>query len=287
MGIGVGALFRAVIRAAADGLRFAAAVAIVAWLALRRGFGPSELSAALGTLAAIGAGFVLVVVRAQTNDVEILTRETRTVTISGRVSGPRADRPGPYANPACRTFDRTGSARKTSEANPHLRRQSAGGSLTRRLDPIARHVAPASRAGRTRARYDFGRKLWFDGIGAVGFSLGSAVRIPPPRPDTLSESVPRAIQSFRHAVSDRIRAAMSERAGPIGAAFLTGERGLISEEDNEAMRDSSLAHLLSISGLHMVLAGFGFFAALRLIAALIPANCAQLSGEEVGGGGGP
>ena len=37
------------------------------------------------------------------------------------------------------------------------------------------------------------------------------------------------------------------------------------------MRDSSLAHLLSISGIHMMLAGFGFFSALRLALILAPA----------------
>jgi competence protein ComEC len=93
-------------------------------------------------------------------------------------------------------------------------------------------------------------------------------RIVAPREPTSFESLSDAVSRFRRSVSDRILAAMSPRAGPIAAAFLTGERGLISEEDNEAMRDSSLAHLLSISGLHMALAGFGFFAALRLLLAL-------------------
>ncbi|MBK6490156.1 MAG: ComEC/Rec2 family competence protein [Sphingomonadales bacterium] len=39
-------------------------------------------------------------------------------------------------------------------------------------------------------------------------------------------------------------------AGGIAAAFATGDRGGISQEDEDAMRASGLTHLLSISGLH-------------------------------------
>jgi competence protein ComEC len=132
-----------------------------------------------------------------------------------------------------------------------------------RLRPLPTPVAPGA--------YDFGRTLWFQGIGAVGFSMQPVKRIAAPREPTMRETLSDALSRFRRSVSDRIVAALPARAGPIAAAFLTGERGLISDEDNEAMRDSSLAHLLSISGLHMALAGFGFFAALRLTFALTPA----------------
>jgi competence protein ComEC len=40
--------------------------------------------------------------------------------------------------------------------------------------------------------------------------------------------------------------------GEIAVALITGARGGIYEELNQAMRDSGLAHILSISGLHMV-----------------------------------
>ncbi len=247
---------------------FVSALALVAWFAFRQTVGASELTAALGACAAIGAGFSLAIVRAQTNGVEILRQETRTVTIAGRVTDLE-----PTDRGRTRILLAVYSIKPAVHEKPRQIRISVGKApvdllpgdwieLRGTLRPLPAPVAPGS--------FDFGRKLWFDGIGAVGFSLGSVDRISPPRRDTLAESVSGAIQSFRHAVSDRIRAAMSDRAGPIGAAFLTGERGLISDEDNQAMRDSSLAHLLSISGLHMVLAGFGFFAALRLIAALIP-----------------
>ena len=57
-------------------------------------------------------------------------------------------------------------------------------------------------------------------------------------------------------------------------ALITGERGGIPERVNEAMRDSGLAHILSISGLHMAImagtvfwlvrAGLAFFPSIAL-----------------------
>lgn len=52
--------------------------------------------------------------------------------------------------------------------------------------------------------------------------------------------------------------------GAIAAALMTGERGAIPEKLLSAMRDSGLAHLLAISGLHIGLIGGFIFFAVRL-----------------------
>jgi Competence protein len=54
-------------------------------------------------------------------------------------------------------------------------------------------------------------------------------------------------------VNAHIRAVLHGETGEIAVALITGARGGISEELNQAMRDSGLAHILSISGLHMVI----------------------------------
>ena len=59
--------------------------------------------------------------------------------------------------------------------------------------------------------------------------------------------------------------------GEIAAALITGERGGISKDLNQAMRDSGLAHILSISGLHMVIMAGTVFWLTRALLALIPA----------------
>ena len=60
---------------------------------------------------------------------------------------------------------------------------------------------------------------------------------------------------------------MHAAAGGIAAALVTGDRGAISEVDEEAMRRSGLAHLLSISGLHVTaVVGFAMLLTMRLLA---------------------
>ena len=60
---------------------------------------------------------------------------------------------------------------------------------------------------------------------------------------------------------------MPPGSGEIGAALVTGDQGHISEQDAQAMRDSGLAHLLSISGLHVTaVVGFIFLLVSRSLA---------------------
>lgn len=107
--------------------------------------------------------------------------------------------------------------------------------------------------------YDFARAAWFSGLAATGSALG---------PVTV-ESAPRAqgLSRMRHALAAHIRAALPGSAGGMAAAFASGERGGITPQDEAAMRDAGLTHLLSVSGLHVsaVVAG-AYFLALRLLA---------------------
>ncbi|WP_343056624.1 ComEC/Rec2 family competence protein [Sphingobium subterraneum] len=90
--------------------------------------------------------------------------------------------------------------------------------------------------------YDFARKAYFDGIGATGRALP---------PVAVIESAPEGASSFRHRLSAHIRAQLAGGSGAIAATLATGDTGAIPEADAEAMRRSGLAHLLSISGLHV------------------------------------
>ncbi len=72
---------------------------------------------------------------------------------------------------------------------------------------------------------------------------------------------------LRARLSAHIHGQVDGSAGGIAAALVTGDRGAISAADDEAMRRSGLAHLLSISGLHVTaVVGFAFFLTLRLFA---------------------
>jgi competence protein ComEC len=68
----------------------------------------------------------------------------------------------------------------------------------------------------------------------------------------------------------RIRAVLPGEAGAVASALVTGVRDAIPFEVNEAMRISGLYHVLSISGLHMVLVAGVIFALVRGGLALVP-----------------
>ena len=79
------------------------------------------------------------------------------------------------------------------------------------------------------------------------------------------------LSQARHWVSARILAHTAPSAGPFATALLTGDRSSIDKKTLSAMRDSGLAHLLAISGLHVgLVAGFIFFTARGLLALIEP-----------------
>ncbi len=115
--------------------------------------------------------------------------------------------------------------------------------------------------------WDFARQAWFERIGAMGFSYGAPEATAPP-PGEGAGGALAWLSAIRHHVSARILERAPEGTGPMAAALLTGDRSAIEAPALRAMRDSGLAHLLAISGLHIgLVAGLVFFA-LRLMLAL-------------------
>ncbi len=117
---------------------------------------------------------------------------------------------------------------------------------------------------------DLGRSLFFDSIGAVGFAYGRAHPVPPARAPTFRERLQLGLQDLRLTMTTRIAAALPGSAGGIAAALITGQRGGIGEEEENALRDAGLAHVLAIAGLHMALVGGGIFWLVRAVLAAIP-----------------
>lgn len=128
--------------------------------------------------------------------------------------------------------------------------------------------------------YDFGRNAWFQGLGGSAFALGetrSAVLPDPPWRLALEMRVNAA----RFGLAQAIVARLGERTGGVAAAMTTGQETWITTEDQDVMRDSGLAHILSISGLHMAIVGGFVFFAVRLGVALVPWLALRVSGKKV------
>jgi competence protein ComEC len=127
--------------------------------------------------------------------------------------------------------------------------------LKARLMPPAPMAVPGA--------YDFARIAWFQGLGGTGKALGD-IALVKPADDTGWRS---RIAQWRQRLSDHVRSRIGGSEGAIAATLATGDRGAISEEDAEAMRRSGLAHLLSISGLHVAaVVGAAMLLTLKLLA---------------------
>ena len=112
--------------------------------------------------------------------------------------------------------------------------------LKARLQPPLAPLRPGS--------YDFGRDMYFAGIGASGFVTGTIKTVDPPDSGGLSLRYAAFMQGLRDAIDARIRTALDGDRRAIATALLTGRRDAISAPVNDAMFISGLGHVLSISG---------------------------------------
>ncbi|WP_054532096.1 ComEC/Rec2 family competence protein [Erythrobacter sp. SG61-1L] len=121
-----------------------------------------------------------------------------------------------------------------------------------RLMPPAPPLLPGS--------YDFSRAAWFDGLAATGSVVAA--------PELLEPAAQQGgFGSLQRRLADHVRSRLDGSAGTIAAALASGDRGAIAGEDEAAMRDAGLSHLLSISGLHVsAVIAAAYFMAIRLLA---------------------
>lgn len=124
------------------------------------------------------------------------------------------------------------------------------------------HLSPPSGAVEPSG-FDFRRHAWFRKIGGIGYTR---------TPVLLLRSAPEgpSVSHVRSLLSQRLRAAMPDVSGGVAAALLAGDRAYLPEEVVQNLRDSNLAHLLAISGLHMGLLAGLVFAAVRFGLAAVP-----------------
>jgi competence protein ComEC len=128
-----------------------------------------------------------------------------------------------------------------------------------RLFPLLTPVMPGG--------YDFARAQWLAGIGASGH-MAAAYVIRTDRSASTWLQLKGFVHDLRSAMAGRIRTAMQGENGLLAVALITGERAALPQHMEESLQASGLAHIVSISGLHMSLVAGGVFWMLRAIFAL-------------------
>ena len=118
--------------------------------------------------------------------------------------------------------------------------------------------------------FDFARYAWFRQIGAVGYAVSTAEVMPADETRDWREAAMLSLSALRQDWTRRIAAQTEGAGGAIAAALMTGVRGPIPDYVDAAFRDSGLAHILSISGLHLTLVAGLLFFLVRALLALSP-----------------
>ncbi|MFM7443764.1 MAG: ComEC/Rec2 family competence protein, partial [Tabrizicola sp.] len=122
---------------------------------------------------------------------------------------------------------------------------------------------------------DFRRMAFFEQLGAVGYTRTPVLLLEEPQAGALP------IDRLRTALTRGMLAHMDGQAGAFAAGAMTGDRSAITEDTVAALRDSSLAHLLAISGMNMAfLTGF-VFALFRYGLALVPFVALRVNTKKV------
>ncbi len=96
-------------------------------------------------------------------------------------------------------------------------------------------------------RFDFRRMVWFERLGAVGYTRAPVLAAGPDAPDGAGLWVYKIRRQLSLTVQDQI----GGEVGAFAAAITTGDRSGMGQQTLSALRRSNLAHLLAISGLHM------------------------------------
>jgi competence protein ComEC len=129
------------------------------------------------------------------------------------------------------------------------------------LGPPAGPMAPGA--------YDFARRTYFERLGATGYGVGRCRPIALDPPEGWLDRQRLRLAAMRADLAAIIQDASPGRGGAIAAALVTGDRSSVDTETNEALRDSGLGHLLSVSGIHMGVVGGLVFALLLWTLSLI------------------
>lgn len=108
--------------------------------------------------------------------------------------------------------------------------------------------------------FDFELWQWEQGVQATGY-VRSGRNDPPPR--LLAQTWQHPVERWRAQVRARIYARMAEpRSAGLIAALVVGDQGAIERADWDVFRATGVAHLMSISGLHITM--FAWLAAALL-----------------------
>ena len=143
-----------------------------------------------------------------------------------------------------------------------------------RLAPVPGPVLPGA--------FDSQFHAYFSGIGAYGNVTSGLTLVQ----NGSNFDPARAIEGVRRAIADRLNLVLTGTSAAIGQAMVMGDQSLITDETRNVLAASGLAHIYSISGLHLSLVAGGMFFLLRLALASVPGWTRRLPVKKIAAIGG-
>jgi competence protein ComEC len=249
-----------------DGLGLAAAIPLAGVsLWARRSIHPLAPTIVLVALplCLVAGGFAAAQLETRRAGAPMLDHRIGPATLEGRVADVEALSESIRVTLAAPRIDQLAAERTPARVRVRLKAGSAAPEVGDRLQLSAILMPPPAPA--LPGGFDFQRQAFYQRLGGVGFAVGPSTIVP-----AVHGGLATALGAVRGAMTARIHAALPGPEGAIAAAIITGERGAIPEAINQDFRDSGLAHLLVIAGLHMTLATGAAFFAIRAALALVP-----------------
>lgn len=242
----------------------------------------AEIRIAWSVIFALNVGFAVAQITTETSDIHLLQKRTSFIDIHATVSSVSETRFGlrlilddvkTDADMADLIPKRIRlSIRRKSSPNTYMPIPGQRILITVALRPPPAPHLPGS--------YDFQRRAFFQGIGAYGFGIGQIQVFANESGDLLTQTK-QYIHRLRAEIATRARSMNTGPTGAVAAALLTGHRGTIPQETLSHMRDSGIAHLLAISGLHIGLAAGTMFVFVRLLVLAIPRHGQRLNAKKI------
>ena len=278
LGVGIAAYFALPLEPQLITALAPAALFICLLMALSRG--TLSASLAIGLLLS-GVGFLSAKLRVEAVRAPVLQKQINNADLIGRVERvepkmPRGERITLWVEELAglaeaerpvrvrvRTL-KTHNAPDSTDVKPGMRVR-----LKATLSPPARPAIPGG--------FDFARAAWFERLGGVGYTYAPVEILPGSPGPGWPARYAEIVEDIRAGLNARIKAVLPGETGAIATALITGERGGISEATNNAYRNAGLFHILSISGLHMVIMAGAVFFCVRLLLAALPGIALRFS----------
>ena len=192
-------------------------------------------------LAAVFAGFVVGVIRTRSVAAPVLPRLV-IAPVSGFIEAVEEREQGRRVLLRIVSLQGVAEAERPQRARISIRKGeglSAGQFVagTARLLPPPQPAWPGG--------YDFARDAYYKGIGAVGSFTGTVRQLDPPVHPGWPLWAATRVDEARNALTHRIASSIGGAAGGVGAALVTGKRGLIGEPTNDALRAAGIYHIVT------------------------------------------